>query len=361
MKKINFLKKIATTALCVISIPLFTIAQNGPPVTGLVNNFPSDITKLSQAYFTPLFKGYGFGMNSGWYNSAKAKNLLKFDLRIQASAAFVPTSDQTFEINNLGLSQYTQAKGNNTSPAIFSADQPGSTLSFKDDNGAELTTFDLPSSSGIKFAPSPQIQLTVGLIHDTEISIRYTPEIGTETGDFGAVQVLGFGAKHELTSLFFGKAAAIVPVDIAIGFGYNQLKYNYKLPIADQLNDRNDGKDLNQRVGVKLQGYTVDAILSKKLSVFTPFVSVGYNTSKTELNVLGDFVLETGATFTPPATTTPTYSTFTDPVKIKQTDIAGLRGSVGFSLHLLFFRLYGAYNIGEYSAATAGIGFGIGK
>lgn len=361
MKKLSSLKKIVIAAMCVMTVPLFTTAQTGPSVNGLITNFPSDVTKLSEAFFKPLFKGYGFGMNSGWYNSAKTKNLFKFDLRIQGSAAFVPESDQTFAINNLGLSQYTQAKSTNTSPAIFSQDQPGATVSFKDDSGNEVTTYNLPASSGINFAPSPQVQLTVGLIQNTEISIRYTPKIGSETGSFGGVQILGFGAKHEITNLFFGRAASVVPVDIAVGFGYNQLKYDYKLPLANQLNDKNDGKDLNQRVNVKLQGYTVDAILSKKLAIFTPFISVGYNTSKTELNVLGDFVLKTGATFTPPATTTPKYSTFTDPVKINQTDISGFRGSVGFSLHLLIFRLYGAYSVGDYTAATAGIGLGIGK
>src|SRR5690606_28632280 len=102
----------------------------------------------------------------------------------------------------------------------------------------------------------------------------------------------------------------------------------------------------------KFSGVSIDAILSKKLAVFTPFIGVGYNSSKTDLGILGDYVVRNQ--IGPP-------TTITDPVKIKQTDVSGVRANVGFGLHMAFFRLYGAYSVGEYQAVTAGIGFGIGK
>ncbi|OAQ42224.1 hypothetical protein A5893_03680 [Pedobacter psychrophilus] len=334
----------------------YTYSQN---TTNLVKNVPSDATKLAQAYFMPAFKGFGFGMNSAWYNSAKAKNLGKFDIRIQGTAAFVPSEDQSFDISKLGLSSTMQAKGSPISPTLLSNDTKGSILSVKDDNGNEVTTIELPQGSGIKFAPSPQVQVTVGLIKNTDVSLRYTPQFGKETGSFGAIQNLGFGIKHEITKyLLPGKTEKIIPIDIALAFGYNQLTYSYKLPIADQLDDRNSGQDLNQKVDIKFSGYTIDAVLSKKLAIFTPFVSVGYNSSQTQLKVLGSYIVRTGATVVPPA---PTYSTFTDPVNIKQNDISGLRGNIGFSLHLAFLRLYGSYSVGQYQAVSGGIGFGIGK
>ncbi len=353
----NFLRKKIKLLIVLLILSInYAFAQN---TTNLVKNVPTDATKLAQAYFMPAFKGFGFGMNSGWYSSAKAKNLGKFDLRIQATAALVPQSDQSFDINKLGLSSTIQAKGNSLSPTLLSDAGTGATLSVKNDNGTEVSTIKLPDGSGFKFAPSPQIQVTVGLIKNTDVSVRYTPQIGKETGSFGAVQVLGFGVKHQITKyLLPGKTEKIIPIDIALAFGYNQLTYSYKLAVDKQLNDKKDGADLNQKVDIKFSGYTIDAILSKKLAVFTPFVSVGYNSSQTQLKVLGNYVVRTGATIVPP---TPTYSTFTDPVSIKQTDISGLRGNLGFELHLAFFRLYGSYSIGQYQAVTAGVGFGIGK
>ncbi|MBK0384029.1 hypothetical protein I5M32_13755 [Pedobacter sp. SD-b] len=338
----------------------FLSASYAQQINNLINNGPSDATKLARAYFMPAFKGFGFGMNSAWYNSAKAKNLGKFDIKIQGTAALVPAQDQTFDISKLGLSNAASAKGNPVSPTFLSDNNNAASVSLKDDNNNEVASIDLPKGSGIKFAPSSQLQVTVGIIKNTDVSVRYTPQIGKETGKFGTLQVLGFGLKHEITKyLFPGKLDKIIPIDLALAFGYNQLTYNYKLPIADQQDDQNTGRDLGQKVDVKLSGFTVDAILSKKLSVFTPFVSVGYNSSQTQLKVLGDFIVNTGINNGLPPT--PRYTTFTDPVNIKQNDISGLRANIGFSLHLAFFRLYGSYSIGQYQAVSGGIGFGIGK
>lgn len=354
------LKVLAIICFSIVSFNSKILAQSSPSVNGLVTNGPSDATKLAKAYFSPGLKGIGFGMNGGWYSSAKAKNLGRFDIRIEGTAAFIPTADQSFNINSLGLSKYTQAKNTNISPTMFGTNQAGANISLKDDNENEAASFTLPASTGIKFAPSPQIQLTVGIIKNTDISVRYSPKIGSEQGNFGTIQVLGFGAKHEITRLIFGKKAAkIIPFDLALAFGYNQIDYNYKLPIDKQINDKNPGTDLNQRASLKLSGYSIDAIFSKKLAFFTPFASLAYNSSTSELNVLGDYTFETGYNGIPP-TGNKTYTTFTDPVIIKQNDISGLRANIGFELHLAIFRLYGAYSIGQYSAFTGGIGLGIG-
>nr|MBC7612640.1 hypothetical protein [Pseudopedobacter sp.] len=364
MRNLNYFKIPSLLAVCIILSGSCVFAQSG--VSELIKSGPADAQKLAQAYLNPLFKGLGFGMNGGWYNSAKAKNLGRFDIRIQGSGAFVPTSDQSFNISTLGLSNKTRVASSSTpiTPTAFGEDKQGSELVIYSDDNKEVGRFNMPNGTGLKIVPSPQIQVTVGLIKNTDISIRYSPEIG-KGSDYGSVQVLGFGAKHEVTNLFFGKAAKIIPVDIAVSFGYNQIKYKYQIKQANQVDDSNSGQNLNQRVEGTFSGYTFDAILSKKLAVFTPFVSVGYNTAKTDIGMLGKYIVRTDYQRFPgtqiPDQTKPVYTTLTDPVKINQKDTNGLRGSVGFELHLLFFRLYGAYSVGEYTAATVGVGFGIGK
>jgi len=362
MRKLNSLKSILT--LTIIGFSFHSFAQGD--VSALIKSGPADAAKLANAYLNPFFKGLGFGMNSGWYNSAKAKNLGKFDIRIQGTAAFVPESDQTFNFNALGLSNKTRLRNPNStlSPTAFGANSPGPEVVLYDNNNQEVSSFNLPDGSGIKFVPSPQIQVTVGLIKNTDVSLRYSPKL--ELGGFGSLQVIGFGIKHEITELLLpGKTEKVIPVDIAVAFGYNQTTYDYKVALADQVNDDPSRRntDLNQRIEGKFSGYTFDAIISKKLLFFTPFLSVGYNTAKTELGLLGQYIVKTAApTLANPLPNSPDkFTTFTDPVKFDQKDISGIRSSVGFSLHLAIFRLYGAYSIGEYSAFTGGIGIGIGK
>ncbi|WP_026902581.1 DUF6588 family protein [Pedobacter glucosidilyticus] len=357
MNKLLRISKITMLTLFLVSI---SVASKGQDDIGeLVKAGKEDATKLAQAYLNPFFKGFGFGMNSGWFNSAKTKNLGRFDLRIQATGAFVPASDQRFDVSSLGLSNTRVKAGqSNFTPTIFGDDNSASTIEVLDDNGDVAAEFQMPQGTGYNIAPSPQVQLTIGLIKNTDVSVRFVPSV--KIGDGGQINSWGVGIKKEITSFLPGKSEKVIPVDISLAFGYNQVNVDYKIAVEDQVNYDNEvggpnqGRDLNQRVESKLSGFTVDAILSKKLAIFTPFISVGYNTAKTEVGVLGDYIIKTGSGVND-------KETIKDPIKINQKDISGMRAGVGFSLHLAIFRLYGAYNIGEYNAVTAGLGIGIGK
>ncbi len=317
-----------------------------------------DATKLTQAYLSPLFRGIGVGLNSGWYHSARAKNLGKFDVKFMATGAFVPSEDQSFDVRNIGLSNQTRLAPNQStsfSPTAFGKDIKGPEMELFASDGKPLGSFTLPNGLGFNIVPSPQLQVTVGVIKNTDVSVRYTPKIGNN--DFGRFSVFGFGAKHEITSLLFpGKTEKLIPIDIAIAFAYSQINFERKITKDEQLDESNSGRDLNQRIDGKFSGISADIIVSKKLSVFTPFVSLSYNTSKTNVGIKGDFIFKSD-----PTLPMPNYTTATDPVSIQQNDLAAFRGNIGFQLQLAFFRLYSTYSIGKYQAFTAGIGFGIGK
>src|ERR1044072_2262572 len=63
----------------------------------------SDGNKLVNAYFAPSMKGFGQGINDGWYNTAKPLGLLGFDLRFNLGVGLVDKVDQTYNFNNIGL------------------------------------------------------------------------------------------------------------------------------------------------------------------------------------------------------------------------------------------------------------------
>lgn len=305
-----------------------------------------DAGKLAQAYLHPFFRGVGYGMNSAWFNSARAKAPGRFDLRIQATGAIVPISDRTFDINKLNLSNVEAFNATTFTPTAFGNNETGATVMLKNDNSVN---FNLPPGTGINMVPSPQVQLTIGLVKESEISLRYTPKVGGD--NYGKVSSWGIGLKKEITKLLPWKTEKVIPIDLAIAVGYNQINYDYNIAIHKQVGEEHN-INLNQRLEARFYGYNIDAILSKKLSFFTPFVSVGYNNAKSNLGILGEYrVMAAGKKI----------ETLTDPVSIKQNDISGMRANIGFALHLFYMRLYGSYSIGEYRAVTAGIGLGIGK
>jgi hypothetical protein len=319
----------------------------------LIKSTPADATLLFQNFAEPLFKGLGTGLNSGWNNTAKTKKFLHFDLRITANIAQVPTSDQSFDVTKIGLSNHLQVDPSSTTniaPTFGgSKNAPTPLMDIKDNNGNTIGTFNMPNGV-IKYIPAPDIQLTIGLVHNTDITIRTTPtiNIGNNSGSIGEI---GFGIKHDIIQDFAGKKP--FPFDLAIAVNYNRINYNAPLNVQpDNGTVPASGSQTdfsNQRVHGYFSGTNVQVIFSKKLLFFTPFVSVGYQSANTSLGILGNYPITTSAGV---------YSTVTDPVQINETSISGLRADVGFQLTPGFFRIFVSGSIAEYKSVNAGIGFG---
>jgi hypothetical protein len=330
-------------------LPLNLLAQED--VGGLFKSTPADATKLVDAYMSPLFKGLGVGLNSGWHNTAKTKSFLRFDLRITATAAFVPSKDQSYNTNNLGLQSMKPDVGQSgIGPTAFGDDTEGSVMRVYANGAPTTQTFKLPQGSGLHFVPSPQVQLTVGLPKNIDLSLRLVPSIKLGD-DAGKINMFGIGAKVEVLPLIMGKKEKLIPFDLALAFGLTRLNYNLPLHVNTTADNS------NQELDIKINGFSTDAIISKKFSIFTPFASVGYNSSNSNLKATGAYDFDV-----PVTPQTPTgKQTFNDPVSIKNSDINGLKAAVGFQLNLAFLRVYGSYTTAQYGYVNAGIGFGIGK
>jgi hypothetical protein len=311
----------------------------------LFKSSPQDASKLMDAYMEPLFKGLGIGLNSSWTNTAKTKSLLRFDLRFGAAVAFVPTSDQTYNTSSLGLNTIKPAAGSTgIGPTAFGDDVVGSKMEIYTSSGTPTgQTFNLPQGLGIHVVPAPHLQLTVGLPKHLDVTVRFVPDVKIGD-DAGKISQYGIGLKAEILPLLLGKKDKLLPFDLAVALGYTNTAY--LLPL-----DVNNGKYTNQEVKVKFKGFNAEAIISKRLLFFTPFASVGFNSSNSSLNANGTYDFQTAAG----------TATFNDPIALKHNDISALKASLGFQLNLAFLRLYASYTASDYSYASAGIGFGIGK
>ena len=339
-------------------------AQSG--FSDIVKVSPADATKLLTAYGEPLFKGFGVGMNGGWANTAKVKKLLHFDLRITASAAFTPQSDKSFDVTKIGLSNgVTPADPNQTIAPTIGGERSteGPLMNINDQNGNKISSFNLPKGF-LPVIPMPQVQLTVGVGARTDLTVRYIPNIKVGN-DVGSVNMVGFGLKHDLTRYFFGKAAKVVPFDLSVLLAYSKLNLNADLNVQPAQNnsgvgtaqhdptDPNTNTDFsNQHTDAHFTSFLGEAIISKKLLFFTPFLAVGYNQAHTNLAAIGNYPVTTSSTGPQDY-----YTVYTDPISIKETSISGMRADIGFQLNL-GIRIFASASLAQYKFVNAGIGFG---
>jgi len=326
------------------------IAFSQSDIGDLFKSGPQDAQKLVGAYISPLFKGLGTGLNSGWTNTAKAKKPFRFDLRIIGTMAFVPNMDKAYDVNQLGLENIRPADPHKSvGPTIFGEKKDGPLMEIYDRNfpDPDPATFNLPKGIGLNYVPSPQVQLTLGLLKYVDVSLRLVPDIKIEDGK---LNMFGAGAKIELLPILLGKKQKITPFDLAVTFGYTKLNYNLPLTLEDQTTH-------DQVIDVKMDGYSAEALISKKIAFFTPFVSIGLHRSESKLNALGSYDFDIAVT---PLTPTG-KKTFVNPISLEQTDINGLKATLGFQLHVSFFRIFASYTQAQYSYGNVGIGFGTGK
>jgi hypothetical protein len=327
-------------------------------ISQLLKAAPGDADKLLNAYAGPLFKGFGTGLNNGWANTAKTKGLLHFEVRASVSGVFVPAADQTFDVTKIGLtSNIRPIPGSPTVTPTFGGtnDIKPATLGIYSNNNVLLDQFTLPERV-TTIIPAPQIQATLGLIKSTDVTVRYIPKTKIST-DVGSVSMVGFGLKHNIMGDIFGTVAGkFIPFDLAIAAGYTRL--NYELPVevrpsSGKLPDAESAGRTDfstQRVEGHFSGFNLQAIISKKLLFFTPFASVGYNTGRTNVGLLGNF---------PVSSSLSTYTVYTNPVQIKTNSINNFKVDTGFQLDLLLFKFYASTSLAKYKSITAGIGIGL--
>ena len=314
-----------------------------------------DANKLSNAYLSPALKGFIYGMNSGWYHTAKVHKVLGVDVTIGVSAAFVPSEDEAFTFSSLGLSNLSANSA--SSPTLAGTSVPSSDLvtvtipanTFSDLNGGihpELTsTFKMPDGFKddlpISAVPAPQIQVGIGLPYESEVIIRLFPK--TDTGDLQA-SMFGIGLKKEITS-WFGPLDKL-PLHVSLLGTYSNMALNYDI----ESNNTASG----QRAEFKLNTYGFDVIASLNFPIINIFGGVGFGSGSINTNLLGTYVLDYNTNLAAPNDIV--SRTLTDPLSLSS-NVSGVRANAGLRLSLGFFKLFGSYTLQEYNTLNVGIAF----
>lgn len=300
----------------------------------------ADANLLLQSYLQPAFEGFGFGMNSGWYNTAKPHKFLGFDITASVSLARVPDAKQFFTLPT-GLTNVSLTNPNDTRrlPTIFGPNLGADNLPelrFTNNSGEELIRISTPTGLGIEedivpfnAVPVPMAQVGIGLFKGTEVKLRYIPEQDFD-GD-GSVKLFGVGLMHDIKQYLPGEK--LLPFDLSVFLGYTSLKASVNID-----------KDAGQSAEFDASAWTVQGVISKKILFLTAFAGLGYSNYDIDFNMLGTFNTET--------------TSFTDPIQLAFKN-NGIRTNLGLRLKLLFLTVSGEYAIQEYNTLTASVGISI--
>ncbi|HKJ44768.1 MAG TPA: DUF6588 family protein [Balneolales bacterium] len=322
----------------------------------LIASGKADANILAKEYLSPVGKGFGAGLNTGWFTTAKPHKKLGFDVTVSGGLAFVPTTDQSFDAAKLNL-QRLQYDTNSPemSPTLAGAKQSGSTFNIVD-QGYNLGSVTMPKGTGYSFVPSPMFKVGIGLIHDTEIMIRYLPQVNIK--NYGKMNLYGFGIKHGLNQWIPG--GKLLPVNLSVMFGYTDFKASSDLSVNPQTDantsNQYDGSTWQgQQVKTETKAYTVNALVGKSLPIIAVYAGVGIESSKMTVATPGNYPI----TVPDPTQTNPNHKKIdklSDPVDINIKGANTFHAIVGARLRFLIFSLSASYTMANYSIANVGVG-----
>lgn len=345
MKKIIFLT-IGIFTLTTISLKAQDIGQ-------IVAGSTADANKYLNSYLEPFGKGEILNMGRGWFSSAKVHKTLGFDVSVNAQFAIVPKDKLNFVFNNADYSTFKLKSGANSATVqTFVGDKTFQTITVNTTVNGKNVNYDfntptgvgddMKKAIGIVAVPLPIAQVSVGLIKNTELKLRYFPKTnfsGTEVG------VFGLAVQHEFGNyLPFLKKVPFLHLSGLLG--YNSMTTTYDLT----------GKGVsgsNQRAELKLSAVTLQGIASVKLAFFEVYTALGYTSGNADANLKGSY------TFTYKDNTNPliTYSsTVVDPVALTFKN-SGISNTWGLRMNVLFLKIFADYTFANYNGAGAGVAF----
>jgi hypothetical protein len=337
-----------------------------------------NVNSLMTSYMGPFMKGLGLGLTDGWNNNT-AKPLGKggFDLRFNVGACIVPVEDQTYNIKNAFVNTPGSLQWKPTADlASKQSTMFGPSESAKGamelygimknpltglDTSVLISKLQPPPGSGVPYSVTlPSVQLSFGIIKNTEIMLRFVPQVALDKVSIGT---WGFGVKHSLKQWIpvinlqkiwdwsaFGSYSAF---NSEFAFGNNGLK-----PDAGAYNP-NPVDYSNQKLTMSGYGWSLGTIVSAKLLFFTPYLGVNYSSSNMNLKMEGNFPVSTPndeISITQPEFTK--VSNLKDPVNIEGV-VSGFRGNAGVRLKFLLLVIGADYSIGTYNTATLSIGLNL--
>lgn len=317
-----------------------------------------DGAKLMQAYIKPYANAFGADLNGGWYNTAKPHKLLGFDLTASISAAFVPSSDKTFDASKLGLTG-TVSPANSTSPTVAGSKDQGQTITYSSVGGLSYKT---PGGANWGIIPAPMFKLGVGLVKETDISIRYVPTL--TFGSYGSTSLWGVGLKHSIKQWIPGiKMAPFFHLSAFLGYtkmtsnvniNFGPADFNSLMPSANQLTDATNGACKDQKMELIFKGFTANILASFDLPVVTFYGGVGLASTSANLKLAGYYPV-------PNVASNPTQLVAkSDPIDIKMSNSSGSvtkpRLNAGIKFKMAIITIHFDYTLANYSVVTAGLG-----
>jgi len=330
--------------LFIISAPFSGYAQDESDLVNFLEAGPKDASKLMNAYLNPMIEGLSYGFNGGWYTTAKAHKTFGFDIGVTLNAVFIPSSKNYFTPGDLKLevTKLTLPTSGKAPTIVGPEDETTYSVDANGDNQPDATFsgpqgLDFKENIKISGVLAPTAQIGIGIYKNTDLKIRWMPEVKAGSSK---VKLFGVGVLHDIKQHI--PAIKVLPFDLAVLVAFTKIQGTTSMSGTF---DAPSSDPRPQEMDYDMDAWLFQALISKKLAIFTFHGGIGYNTINTTSHVTGSYIVVPGAP----------QGTFKDPVSLRFKN-ESMRLSLGMRMNLGPIYLSGEYILQEYNTVSVGLG-----
>jgi hypothetical protein len=241
----------------------------------------SDFLIVLDGYNEPAAEASVLQTGAGYYTTAKSLDLFEFNVGVGISGLPFPNRKQSFSVSD---SQFRNFDIRDASSATIPTALGGEQRVFFDfEIDGEQYEFQAIGGLGTELFAFPYLQGQLGLWNETELTLRYGPQITIENSDY---TLFGAGLKHNLSQYLFKDERSF---ELAVLVNYNTSDLNLRYdPI--ELAPASGAASIAVIKGSLIDFYSINAGLigSKDVNNWTFSAGAIYSSSWIDYRIVGD-------------------------------------------------------------------------
>ncbi|MFH1121816.1 MAG: DUF6588 family protein [Bacteroidota bacterium] len=274
--------------------------------TRFVKGSISDGEKILMAYLQPLERSFNAIGGSGFVDSRGSFKNKKsvYSIGVQFVGAFSPVSERTYDINDLGLSEFEVSNSGNTVAQTFAGNSNTVELVTSTSYKTLTTSFPFYASKPLLKLNSPEgtgnALLGLGFLSASvysggaEIGLRFMPPLRVpETG--AVVYSAGGYLRVEFNALVKSMQSFPFTVAALIGVQYTRLSLDPELAPESSRTEislqPDNGPYDTQKFFVSSRAIPVELFIQKRLKSFVVYAGTGFIFSKSHAALEGNIPL----------------------------------------------------------------------
>ncbi len=361
------MKRIIRSSFLGFIIILLSINAKAQDKSLILGGSIHDAKIYTMAYLAPLERGIAAASANGLINFTKSDKQVRFNFGINFSSAITPSTERSFDINDLGLEEFIASDPNNTiAQSISGSDQSigieTKTTYYKPNIGipiykqVPLSSFDSPSGIGVPLMPLPVLSFGI-YSFGTHLNFNLLPNLHTSND----AEYISYGVslQHNLETSISAMKKWTIKFAISAAYQYTNIKYHLDIqPDASKIGlelGADNGPYDNQLMDVEISSIPIQLIAYRDFNSLTLYGGIGYNFTTSAVALKGNFPMY----ITDPANILKVaVEDIEDPYKYDRS-YNHFRFDLGLNYQIGFMKFKASYSLSEYQVFHFGLGVSI--